>query len=217
MSAKLRQLRQTTTWLMPFATAFVACASARAPVASRRILTDAEEARAIAAAKASPIARPRPRSLYPEQSPPPLLDREPPPPLDASNHGDDYLADAPPNESPSQSLVAPVPPPSNYPDSPQHAAPGPDYVWASGYWSWSGRGYLWVTGDWIPGRPGYATYPRHETYSAPAPNERAPMRSGPETSASRPQTQPPPVTHAIPVPNGSTRPGASHRATVRAH
>jgi hypothetical protein len=28
-------------------------------------------------------------------------------------------------------------------------APGPGYVWASGYWRWTGADYVWVPGSWI--------------------------------------------------------------------
>jgi len=28
-------------------------------------------------------------------------------------------------------------------------APGPGYVWTSGYWRWTGAGYQWVPGSWI--------------------------------------------------------------------
>ena len=27
-------------------------------------------------------------------------------------------------------------------------APGPDYVWISGYWWWNGRRYVWIPGHW---------------------------------------------------------------------
>jgi hypothetical protein len=54
-----------------------------------------------------------------------------------------------------QNVVAPAPPPSGYADAPQYAAPGPNYVWAPGYWWWSGNEYVWVAGDWLPARPGY--------------------------------------------------------------
>lgn len=28
-------------------------------------------------------------------------------------------------------------------------APGPDYVWSSGYWRWTGTRYVWARGGWI--------------------------------------------------------------------
>ncbi len=33
-------------------------------------------------------------------------------------------------------------------------APGPEYVWVNGYWTWTGGRYLWVRGHW-----GYRPYP----------------------------------------------------------
>ena len=31
----------------------------------------------------------------------------------------------------------------------QTVAPGPGYVWTSGYWRWTGTTYVWVPGSWI--------------------------------------------------------------------
>lgn len=33
------------------------------------------------------------------------------------------------------------------------AAPGPNYVWVNGYWTWIGNRYVWMRGHWAP-RPG---------------------------------------------------------------
>src|SRR6185295_13739511 len=38
-------------------------------------------------------------------------------------------------------------------------APGPDYLWAPGYWSWYGGAWIWVGGGYYP-RGGYYHYPR---------------------------------------------------------
>ena len=44
----------------------------------------------------------------------------------------------------------------------QPVIPGPDYMWAPGYWAWGPDGYYWVPGTWVlapsPGllwTPGY--------------------------------------------------------------
>ena len=48
---------------------------------------------------------------------------------------------------------------ANVPPPPARAevygvAPGPGYVWLSGYWGWRGGGYVWVPGYWRrPPRP----------------------------------------------------------------
>lgn len=44
--------------------------------------------------------------------------------------------------------VAPDPPP-DLPDYNQPPAPGDNYIWAPGYWSWSNQGYYWVPGAWV--------------------------------------------------------------------
>src|SRR2546425_5813244 len=31
----------------------------------------------------------------------------------------------------------------------QTVAPGPGYVWTSGYWRWTGTTYVWVPGTWV--------------------------------------------------------------------
>jgi hypothetical protein len=47
--------------------------------------------------------------------------------------------------------VETAPPPLRYEAVP--VAPGPDYVWAGGYWSWGGAQYVWVPGRYVV-RPG---------------------------------------------------------------
>lgn len=41
----------------------------------------------------------------------------------------------------------------------QSRAPGRDYVWRSGYWTWSHGRYVWVDGEWVrPVNSGYVWY-----------------------------------------------------------
>jgi hypothetical protein len=41
-------------------------------------------------------------------------------------------------------------------------APGPGYVWVSGYHAWNGRAYAWVPGRWArPPRPRAVWVPAH--------------------------------------------------------
>jgi hypothetical protein len=125
-----------------------------------------EEARAIEAAKHHPIALPRERPQYPEQTPPVLARRDPapPPPPPASDGAENASApNAPPPPSdasaaPSASaerIVVPNPPPPYTADEPRDSAPGPGYTWAPGYWAWAADRYSWVGGDWLAPRPGY--------------------------------------------------------------
>ena len=44
-------------------------------------------------------------------------------------------------------LVTEAPPPVRV--ETRTVAPGPGYVWTSGYWRWTGAGYEWVPGSWI--------------------------------------------------------------------
>jgi hypothetical protein len=139
-------------WTLPAWTALSACAAQpRQPVA-RPGMSAAEEAAAIDAARHHPIARPEPRTLYPEQAPPPLAEHGAP--TMAPPGAPAQFASAPSQADQSQ-IVAPTAPPNDYVDAPAYAAPGPDYVWTPGYWAWSGTGYVWVTGDWLRSRPGY--------------------------------------------------------------
>lgn len=70
-------------------------------------------------------------------------------------------------------VVAPLPPadgaapvviaPSAPPPPPAEAvvvAPGPGYVWITGYWGWVGGRHVWTQGRWVAPRPGYRWVPR---------------------------------------------------------
>jgi YXWGXW repeat-containing protein len=48
-------------------------------------------------------------------------------------------------------VVATAPPPPRV--EVYGVAPGPDYVWLGGYWSWAGGRHEWVGGHWEHGRP----------------------------------------------------------------
>jgi hypothetical protein len=136
-----------------------ACATAHPAPAAFPSMSDADEAKAIEAAKHHPIAQPRPRTLYPDQVPPPIPVREPPleapPGMTPPMMSDRGAPMGEPEPSPMSNMVAPVAPPVSYADAPRYAAPGSDYVWGPGYWSWSGGNYVWIAGDWMRGRPGY--------------------------------------------------------------
>jgi len=49
--------------------------------------------------------------------------------------------------APREVLVTEAPPPVRI--ETRTVAPGPGYVWTSGYWRWTGSGYQWVSGSWI--------------------------------------------------------------------
>jgi hypothetical protein len=136
-----------------------------------------EEAAAIEAAKQNPISRPEPRTVYPEQAPPPrpergLPDKAPPPRDDHSvpTPGPQSQADAPASPAPSAQgredppadmdepetrVVAPQQPPFEPLAEERPAAPYPNYVWAPGYWYWYGGRYVWISGSWVAPRHGY--------------------------------------------------------------
>jgi len=63
------------------------------------------------------------------------------------NGGDEY-AGAPADYSDTAYDVAPDPPPA-LPDYDQPEAPGDDYLWTPGYWSYASEGYYWVPGAWV--------------------------------------------------------------------
>src|SRR5881394_3007224 len=44
-------------------------------------------------------------------------------------------------------LVTQPPPPVRV--ETQTVAPGPGYIWTSGYWRWTGTTYVWVPGTWV--------------------------------------------------------------------
>ena len=53
----------------------------------------------------------------------------------------------PAQPSPPPAVVATQPPPPPVQYEVQPVAPGPDYYWVPGYWSWNGA-WLWVGGRW---------------------------------------------------------------------
>jgi len=56
-------------------------------------------------------------------------------------------AAGPPPSSPNGSvIVTQAPPPAQVEVIPE--APGPDYSWAPGYWSWQGS-WIWIRGGWV--------------------------------------------------------------------
>ena len=70
-----------------------------------------------------------------------------------SNKIIDFLINTPP-PAPVAAVTAP-PPPTTVVVDPVVAAPGPDYLWVAGYWSWNGSGWIWIPGSWIlPPAPG---------------------------------------------------------------
>ena len=58
--------------------------------------------------------------------------------------------------------VESAPPPVRY--EVVTVAPGPEYVWISGYWVYSGVQYMWVSGRWDRPPSGYTVWvrPRYE-------------------------------------------------------
>jgi hypothetical protein len=59
---------------------------------------------------------------------------------------------------PASTTVVVTPPPAPAPQVEViPASPGPDYIWAPGYWSWSGVVWVWTGGCWrYPVWPGHA-------------------------------------------------------------
>ncbi len=125
------------------------------------------EQEAIEAAKRNPIAHPEPRSLYPEQRPPPRPEgaapkqapppREPAPPAQAAPPpatGQAAQAPAAATVESDTRVVAPEAPPPP-PEEDRPPAPALGYVWAPGYWYWYDDGYVWIPGAWLPPRHGY--------------------------------------------------------------
>ena len=135
-----------------------------------------DEAAALEAARRHPVARPEPRSAYPEQAPPPrpargLPEKAPPPreerglpekaplprPEEPSSQAAPRSGEAPAGElGPTETrVIAPEQPPLQSFAESRPPAPYPDYVWAPGYWYWSGGRYLWIGGGWVAPRPGH--------------------------------------------------------------
>src|SRR4029077_1824165 len=49
---------------------------------------------------------------------------------------------------PAREVVVTRPPPPLRVET-QTVAPGPAYVWTTGYWRWTGTSYVWVPGSWV--------------------------------------------------------------------
>lgn len=49
---------------------------------------------------------------------------------------------------PAREVVVTRPPPSVRVET-RTVAPGPGYVWTTGYWRWTGGDYAWVPGTWV--------------------------------------------------------------------
>ena len=49
---------------------------------------------------------------------------------------------------PAREVVVTRPPPAVGVET-QTVAPGPGYVWTTGYWRWTGTDYAWVSGSWV--------------------------------------------------------------------
>jgi hypothetical protein len=65
-----------------------------------------------------------------------------------SNSAPGAAAPAPQQSAPGGPAMAPAVPPPSPQVEVMPAAPGPDYVWAPGYWGWNG-GWVWIGGGWI--------------------------------------------------------------------
>ena len=84
---------------------------------------------------------------YSQQQPPAPIERQAPGGYYNPNAG---YADQPQDvyDSDLTNEQASEPPPP-LPDYEQPLAPGPDYLWAPGYWAWGPDGYYWVPGYWV--------------------------------------------------------------------
>jgi hypothetical protein len=74
-----------------------------------------------------------------------------PPPADGGSYSDQSNAQGPVDDSDygeAPDDYAPQPPPA-LPEYQQPEAPGDDYLWTPGYWSYASAGYYWVPGVWV--------------------------------------------------------------------
>jgi hypothetical protein len=46
-------------------------------------------------------------------------------------------------------VTASIPPPTAPQVEVGPQPPGPDYVWAAGYWNWNGAAWIWAPGGWV--------------------------------------------------------------------
>jgi hypothetical protein len=118
--------------LLALLSGLVACAETPAPRVAAPLWTPEQEARALAAAKRHPIAQPRPRTLYPEQAPPPLRARDLPtqaPPAFDQSLEDAYRAQA----GADGTQVRPAPPPDAYGNAPESPPPDSRSSWTPDY------------------------------------------------------------------------------------
>ena len=77
----------------------------------------------------------------------PSYDNLAPAPDDASQTSYAQDDQAPPPDEGEAIQTTEAPPP--LPEYDQPMAPGPDYYWTPGYWSWGPGGYYWVPGQWV--------------------------------------------------------------------
>lgn len=96
-------------------------------------------------ASATPApSTPAPPTAYPGGAPAaaPAPTAPQPPPAPAPSE----VAAAAPALAPTTVVVQQAPPPAPVEVIP--VSPGPEFIWASGYWSWSGVRWVWVNGCW---------------------------------------------------------------------
>ena len=84
---------------------------------------------------------------YSQQQPPAPIERQAPGGYYDPNAGNaDQPQDIYDSDLTDEQASEPPPP---LPDYEQPMAPGPDYIWAPGYWAWGPDGYYWVPGYWV--------------------------------------------------------------------
>jgi hypothetical protein len=84
---------------------------------------------------------------YSQQQPPAPIERQAPGGYYDPNAGNaDQPQDIYDSDLTDEQASEPPPP---LPDYEQPMAPGPDYLWAPGYWGWGPDGYYWVPGYWV--------------------------------------------------------------------